>query len=149
MLTAEDPVITEYYVNGKWDGVTWQLSKDWTCVFENERIYLKITIKAGFTTDGGSIPQLFQNVITPLGIYLLAFLVHDALYASEAVSRAEADWILLELLQALGAGWWRRNEIWSAVRIGGGFVWKQHTTESIAAARQLVITEYRKKGATA
>jgi len=146
-LSADRPVITEHYVNGEWDGVTWELSQDWTCTFENDRVKLTITIKAGFTTDGGSIPKIFQNIISSLGIYLLAFLVHDALYASEAVSRSEADWILLELLQALGASWIRRNEIWSAVRIGGGAVWKQHTIASIAAARALVTLNHQLKGA--
>ena len=129
---------------GVWDGIMWELAEDWTIEFKNKRVHLILTIRKGFRTDGGSIPKLFQNIISPLGVYLVAFLVHDALYATEYLPRSEADWILLEILQELGATWWRRNEVWSAVRIGGGFVWEDHTPETIAAARQMVSGSYQK-----
>lgn len=123
----------------KWDGVQWCFATDWNCYIKTEKYEFNITVKAGFKTDGGSIPQVFQNIINPLGKYLYAFLVHDALYATEYCAREEADWILLELCEYLGASWVRRNEIYSAVRVGGGVVWLTHTKKSIAKAKELVV----------
>jgi hypothetical protein len=122
----------------KWDGIQWCFYADWNCNIKTEKYEFKLLVKAGFKTDGGSIPQVFQNIINPLGKYLYAFLVHDALYASEYCTRAGADWILLELCEYLGASWIRRNEIYSAVRVGGGAVWLTHTKKSISSSRKFV-----------
>ena len=143
ILTCNDPVLKPYPIANKWDGKTWLLDADWHIIFRNKRIQLELWIKRGFVTDGGSIPQWYQNVVAPLGIYLMAFLAHDALYATEYLSRAECDRILSELIQALGGNWWRRNTIWAAVRLGGGAVWSRHTVETIAAARRLVSGNYQ------
>jgi hypothetical protein len=138
------PVITPHGIGTRWDGETWKLDKDWHIEVKKPSYQLNLQVKAGFITDGGSVPRLFQNVIPPLGIYLPAFLAHDALYATEYLERSIADWILLDLLQELGATWYRRNQVYLAVRAGGWLVWKHHTPESILAARDLVDCEYKK-----
>ncbi|MBN2640353.1 MAG: DUF1353 domain-containing protein, partial [Victivallales bacterium] len=114
------------------------VAQDWHIVFKNKRITLELTVKAGFITDGGSIPWWYRWRLSPTGKFLIAYLVHDIIYATEYLSRAEADWILLELVQELGGNWVIRNNIYLAVRWGGADVWKQHTAESIADARRLI-----------
>nr|DAG77496.1 MAG TPA: Protein of unknown function (DUF1353) [Caudoviricetes sp.] len=49
-----------------------------------------------------------------------------------------ADEIFLEILCWLGAPRLIRNAAWGAVRGGGLAVWKQHTEETVAAARALI-----------
>lgn len=142
MLQAIRPEITPLIINGAWDTQNYVLVRDWHLVFENERGRLVVTIKAGFITDGGSIPWWYRWRLSPTGAYLIAYLAHDGIYATEALSRSEADLILLELCEALDANWIIRNEIWLAVRWGGGDVWKCHTDASKAAARELVSINY-------
>lgn len=138
MIKCEKPELEKLLVNGEWDGSSYVLVKDWHFAFKNKRITLEITIKAGFITDGGSIPCWYRWRLNPVGKFLIAFLVHDILYASEYLSRSEADWILLELVEELGGNWVIRNIIWSAVRVGGASVYQAHTPESIGNARRLV-----------
>jgi len=54
-------------------------------------------IRAGYCTDGGSIPQALRAVVQPWGKFAQAFVVHDILYSTSALSRLEADRILREL----------------------------------------------------
>lgn len=144
MLYAVKPELTKLLVNDKWDGVNYVLVRDWLLVFENERGRLELRIKAGFITDGGSIPWWYRWRLSPTGAYLIAYLAHDGIYATEALSRSDADWILLELIEELGGNWGIRNEVYVAVRWGGRKVWKEHSPESIAAARELVTVKYTK-----
>lgn len=122
----------------KWNGREWIVADVWECHIKTEKFEFHLKIYPGFKTDGGTIPKIFQNIISPLGVYLLAFLIHDALYAAECCTRAEADWILLELCEWLGAWWIRRNEIYAAVRAWGWLVWKKHSKKSIATAKTMI-----------
>lgn len=122
----------------KWNGREWLIAERWQCHICTNEYEFHLSVSPGLRTDGGSIPKIFQSIVSPLGCYLLAFLVHDILYAGEFCTRQEADWILLELLEYLGAHWLRRNEIYSAVRIGGGAVWQNHAKKSINSARELI-----------
>ncbi|UDQ99399.1 DUF1353 domain-containing protein [Lentisphaerota bacterium WC36G] len=103
----------------------------------------KITILKGFLFDGASIPQFFWSTTgSPFDFrFLIAALIHDALYASELLPRKEADEIFLLLLKYYGVSYYNRNKIYLGVRIGGGNVWKTHTQESITEARNFVKTE--------
>ncbi len=122
----------------KWRGRDWIVAMLWTCHVCARQLEFHLQISPGFRTDGGSIPIIFQNLFIPLGKYLLAFLIHDALYATEYCTRLEADRILLEVLEWQGACWIRRNIIYAAVRCFGWRVWRKHTPESLAAARYLI-----------
>jgi hypothetical protein len=138
MIAADMIILTPANNWRKWNGREWLIAEYWSCHICTGKFEFHLNVKPGFPTDGGSIPKIFQNIISPLGCYLLAFLVHDILYAGEFCTRTEADWILLELLEYLGASWIRRNEIYSAVRIGGSFVWAGHTKENIQNAEDLI-----------
>lgn len=125
-----------------WDGKTYRLNKTWVCCIETDKYILDLTIKAGFETDGGSIPLVFQNIIHPNGIYLLSFLVHDALYAGELLKRSECDWIMLEILKYQGMDWFLRNSAYLAVRSFGWTVWSGHTQINVKKNRDLITFKY-------
>jgi hypothetical protein len=99
-----------------------------------------LVIKKGFIFDGVSIPRICWRVVghpfeTPL---LLAALPHDILYATETFTQSECDWIFIELMEELKINWVKRNLVYSAVRMGGGFVWRKHTKKSIENAKAYI-----------
>jgi hypothetical protein len=112
-----------------------------------------IVIPAGFTTDFGSIPQPLRCFVEGIGTDRdLIYLLHDWVYATEYFSwrgvaykeldqadldRYECDELLLMGCKGVGDSWLTRNVIWGMVRIFGGFVWRDHTPEGIAANRAL------------
>jgi len=106
--------------------------------FEKDGQIQNILVPAGFVTDYGSIPKVFQNIIEPIGHYAACYIVHDLMYAAELFPRSECDWILLCHLQKKGASWLRRNAVYSAVRCGGGFVWTKHNQDKITDLRFLI-----------
>lgn len=68
----------------------------------NEGLYL--TIPKKFVTDFGSIPQVFQALISPVGSASKAYVVHDyliALFYLGIVSRKTADEVFLLALKKL------------------------------------------------
>lgn len=101
----------------------------------------EIVFFPGFRCDGGSIDQSLWTVISdPYATrFLLAFILHDGLYAAELFTRSECDWIFLELMQELGCSWRKRNEVWAAVRLFGGSVWAVHSETSREINRKLVL----------
>ena len=105
-----------------------------------ESLDAMVTIKPSFRWDGASVPRFFWRIVgAPMnGKYVPAALLHDALYAAEPFPRAKCDAAFLEFMAQLGVPWWRRNAMWLAVRWFGGAVWKQHTAQSVAEARELV-----------
>jgi hypothetical protein len=106
-----------------------------------ESLDARITILPGFRWDGASVPRFFWRVIgAPRnGKYVPAALLHDALYAAELFSRLQCDRVFLDYMEQLGVSWWRRNAMYLAVRVGGGFVWRKHTSKSVAKSRELVL----------
>lgn len=78
------------------------------------------SVPAGFVTDFASIPRLLWSIIGhPAGRYAQAAVLHDWLYATTAVSRAEADRIFGEAMQVLGVPSWQRWIMWCGVRLAG------------------------------
>lgn len=112
----------------------WLLEETFICTHKGRMI----TLKHGFETDGASIPRAAWRLIGhPFSMPILpCALVHDALYIAELVTRSEADWIFLELMQKVKVSWIKRNIVYSAVRIGGGVCWARHTIDQILGARK-------------
>jgi hypothetical protein len=96
-----------------------------------------LTILTGYVTDFASIPRIFwASCGYPSEPELQSpTLIHDAMYSGELVTRKEADDILYWALRANGVSAYRAWKIWAGVRIGGGFVWRRHTPDSITTAR--------------
>ena len=106
------------------------------CLLEDYTVYVKdysITVKEGFIFDGASLPRVTWSLIgCPfIGAYTIPALIHDALYASEIVSRKEADDIFLDLLEEYGVGYLKRYSMYWGVRAGGGFVWLKHKPNEV------------------
>ena len=99
-----------------------------------------IIVKRGFVTDGASIPKwLWWLVGSPFtGNYTNAAIIHDALYASEAVNKSFADTMFLKIMEMDGVGWFRRNAMYLAVDMFGHHVWDTHTADSVKEANNFV-----------
>ena len=99
-----------------------------------------LSVKAGFVTDGASIPEPAWSILDsyPFDPDILGpSIVHDALYSAELMQRGECDKEFEELL--------RRNSskgdsvhwmFYEAVRLGGWAVWNRHTPDTIAQSRE-------------
>ena len=82
-----------------------------------------VEVQPGFISDGGSIPPCAAGLVgTGFDDALECYLIHDWLYSSHnnEYSRAEADFILKELLWNTGISRARILAIYAAVRIFGG-----------------------------
>jgi hypothetical protein len=98
----------------------------------------------GFITNFGSIPRPLWGLpgLSPFGKLRRAYVIHDKLYqapvvrtatTARAIDREEADQILLEACEVLGANWLNRRIIFRAVRLGGGVSWHRYRAQDRAA----------------
>jgi len=112
----------------------WIVEDDFACMIKG---YF-VTVRKGFETDGASIPRsCWWFIGHPFNMPLLpCALINDALYAGELVSRTDAEWLFLCLMQRAKIGWAKRNAIWSAVKLGGWLVWSRHNINGILHARK-------------
>jgi hypothetical protein len=90
-------------------------------VYLSARLKRSLAVPAGFVTDFASVPRM------PFVYWLLGgkatreAVVHDFLYRrGSGVSRADADAIFVEAMEATGQSAWRRSLMWSGLRLGGG-----------------------------
>lgn len=80
---------------------------------------LFIEVPKGFKTDFGSVPQLFQSLLSPVGKPTKAYVLHDYLceLAQEGnLKRKVADDVFLSALRILGIGKIQRVVIYAGVR---------------------------------
>ena len=126
------------------DGDTWVVERPFWYKWDNGTLFVPpsgigslamMLSNPVWTTDCGSIPQIFQNIFKRDGRYLPAYVAHDWLYQSEKYDRATCDSLLHQMLTELGANWLARNIIYSSVRIGGSFVWRKHDKKAIEDMR--------------
>ena len=110
-----------------WDDTVW-LTDDLTALWNGWRI----RVLRGYRTDGASIKTRVGRFVVghPWGEYLPAAIVHDILYETEALPRADCDRCFLDLMAALGVPWWKRRTMHAAVRVGGWVPWRRHTAQS-------------------
>ena len=115
----------------------WTVDCHWMSHCVNGRA---VIIRRGFHTDGASIPRLAWRVIGhPFSKDILPHaLAHDALYASEAMTRRECDDWFAESMRISGVSAIKRRAIWSAVRLFGWSVWRSHDTRAVFDARRSV-----------
>ncbi len=89
-----------------------------------------IRVPAGFVSDFASVPRFFWRVLPPWGRYSPAAVIHDHLYSTGKVSRADADRAFLTLMQRLGVPAWKRTVMYWAVRLFGGPAYTRGGNES-------------------
>lgn len=80
-------------------------------------------VPRGFVTDLASIPAFLRWLIDPDGPSRQAAVLHDFLYCIHYQTRAEADALFLEALEACGVGWATRHAMYLGVRSGGWVYW--------------------------
>ena len=115
------------------DGIHWELLNRF---YYDDDILGIITVPVGFITDGGSIPQLFQNIISPTGKGLKAFIIHDWLYAIQTCSKDDADNVLLRALRDCNFNHIGDDLIYRAVQDGAQEAWNEDS-KNVTSARAL------------
>ncbi len=105
-------------------------------VYENNALI--ITVKSGFWFDAISIPKIFWTLIdSPFtGKAVRAATIHDGLYASQALPRADCDKIFLECMKCDGVSYFKRYAMYQAVRLGGRKAYEN--TEDLEHYKNLV-----------
>lgn len=88
----------------------------------------RIVVPAGFITDLASIPRALRGVLEQNGRSRKAAVLHDWLYSSQRIgtrriTRAQADAVFRQALEAEHVGWVARSLYWSGVRVGGWLPW--------------------------
>ena len=83
-----------------------------------------VSVPGGFVTDLASVPRIFWSILPPFGKYDDAAVIHDWLYRTHLFPRAVADATLLHGMKVKGVSFWARWTIWAAVRLFGGFAWR-------------------------
>ena len=89
----------------------------------------------GATTDGFSVPRIFQNIIPATGFDWFSAAVHDCAYRRTlqvfsgvwikvVMNRKECDQLILEAMHSQGVNWMMRWMIYLALRVFGGFAFK-------------------------
>ena len=78
-----------------------------------------ICIPKGFKTDFGSIPQIFQSLISPVGKPTKSYVLHDyllSLWDREILNRKTCDRVFKEALRVQGVGVLKRNVMYGYVK---------------------------------
>jgi len=96
-------------VDGKWFETVGELA------YIN-RLNVRYTVPVGTHTDFASIPRGFRWMISRVGRYGRAAVIHDHLCESKVVTRKVADRVFLEAMKELGVGWWKRRVMFMGVR---------------------------------
>ena len=114
------PLVVEVMPSGKQFRLFCQFTYRW----KYRGLVIVITVPAGFVTDFASIPRIFRIIIPKLGKWTKSAVVHDYLYQFGGLSRKQADLCFLDGMKDLGVVKWKRWVMWAAVRVAGGFAWK-------------------------
>lgn len=114
------------------DGITWTVNEPMDYEVGSVGSGERIEVPKGQTTDFGSIPHIFWNLVSPIGKGTRAYVLHDYLYTVQVYTRKKSDDVLLEALGVLGVSWLTRWAVYIGVRAGGMFAWEQHRRQNLA-----------------
>jgi len=91
------------------------------CAYRTRTGYV-VVIPEDFETDLASTPRILWPLFPPFGRHTDAAILHDYLYHSQELSRADADLEFYQEMARAGVPFWQRGLMYAAVRIfGGGF----------------------------
>lgn len=116
-----------------WTSRTWEVVEDWIFSIDGERY----KIPKGFVFDGASIPKYFWNWLSPIGVLLMPGLIHDYLYANEALMKVhgshghkktqkECDEIFRDSAIAINGFHIINHIAYYALRLFGWVAWRGH-----------------------
>ena len=90
--------------------------------------YRDLTVPAGFTSDGCSVPRIFWRLVFPPldNKAIRAGVIHDYIYRThpEGWTKWQADWEFRKLLLEDGVSLAQANLAFLGVVFGGGKAWK-------------------------
>lgn len=115
----------------------WELDQD----YELEHSGWFYRVKAGYRTDGESIPRCFWFLTGhPFqGLGMPAAIVHDILCEAEVFPRDETDLIFKQLLERNGVNCFRAMVRYRCLRIYSGVNWTKHTAATRTKARRFLL----------
>lgn len=117
---------------------TWQLLDSFEWRLGSSRGSERVVVEAGFITDFASIPRPLWWLWPPSqGPYLPATLVHDCLYKTayvthrftgkrRVIGRAEADYVMLDIMNVCETPLATQRGLYRGVRLGGWLAWRRH-----------------------
>lgn len=79
----------------------------------------RITIPAGTTTDGASVPRALWRLLPPFGKYWMASILHDYVYRFTKMAKTNCDDLFHEAMLSCGVDPAVARTIYEGVRIGG------------------------------
>jgi hypothetical protein len=85
----------------------------------NSEILGPLTVPQGFRTDCASVPRVPIAYLFFGDTAHASAVLHDWLYRHHPCTRAQADAVFLEAMQAEGVRWWRAQMMHRAVRLFG------------------------------
>jgi hypothetical protein len=85
-----------------------------------------IIVPSGFLTDLASVPVPFRNILNINGLSRSPAVMHDFLYRTHRVPRAQADILFRDSMKSEGMGF-MRYVYWAGVRLGGWIPWRKYT----------------------
>lgn len=88
-------------------------------VYSSDHLGRLVTVPAGFKTDYASVPRLPFAYLLFGGRAQWAAVIHDYLYRTASVPRADADATFLEAMTVSNLPAWQRYPMWAAVRAFG------------------------------
>lgn len=115
-----------------------ELSEEITFFLPDAR---ELKIKPGFQFDGASIPKIcWTSIGHPLEHrFILAALMHDALYAVQYLERNIADQYFYDFLRKFSrVGNYTAWKMYAGVRLFGGTAWNEKDHFQIMEARELI-----------
>lgn len=104
----------------------WVLLKNLAYIAKDGR---RFVVPRGFVTDLASIPKVLRNVLDVNDKHRRAAVLHDYLYVTQQVTRAEADALFLEAMGVVGVEAPKRYIMWAAVRTGGWIYWNKRARD--------------------
>lgn len=84
-----------------------------------------VLVPSGFVTDFATVPRLPFAWLLAGRIADRSAVMHDWLYFTRDLSRAEADRMFLKAMRAEGVGQLRRMTMYIAVRLFGWLIWRR------------------------
>ena len=127
------PRFIEHTLGCRQTGYICELAEDWSVSL----LCVRFVIRAGFVTDGASVPVLLQRWAGHPFDWprIAAAIVHDWLYAAKLLPKWLADLVFLLLLVRVGYPIGRALADWWAVVHFGGPAWRSHGPADQAFAR--------------
>ena len=119
MIFSSNTISLSFHLDTGKFTLNWPLSAKWRGQ--------EFVVPSGFETDLASIPRRLRSVVAQVGRHMLPAIFHDAAYEGHFgdMTKAEADQMFLDGMEAVDVPWVRRKVMYAAVRVGGRGHWKE------------------------